>query len=197
MAKVEAAVTPEHREILPIKPIAVTIDFITHSRKFVIVEVDPTLTLQDFNDRPNIWRLVQQDRNKAVAANDVIELRASDWTAFAKVNCIATDEVHLYDIHRATRPPRTVALYEDTKYRIGMVGSRYAVFSKTGDTLNPARRQDLRDRQTGRAIPKFAICGQGRLEPCQSIDQIGTMAKVAQLSQPTTTQARPGSPISA
>ena len=56
---------PAFREVLPIAPRAVTIDFITHSRKYVIVELDPNLTLQDFNGTPGIWRLVMQDRNKA------------------------------------------------------------------------------------------------------------------------------------
>ena len=70
MAKTETTATVSataFREVLLIRASSVTIDFTTHTRKFVIVELDPALTLQDFNDHPNIWRLVMQDRNKALA----------------------------------------------------------------------------------------------------------------------------------
>jgi hypothetical protein len=124
------------REVLPLKLSAVTVDNITHTRKYVIVEVG-ALSLQDFNDRPDVWRLIQQDRNKALGPNDAVELRASDWTAFAYVNSIDTDAVHLYDIRKASRPQRTAALFEDNTFRIGMVGSRYAVFHKKHGDPNP------------------------------------------------------------
>ena len=88
MATKETTVTvsaPAFREILPISPRSVTVDLITHTRKYVIVELDPNLTLQDFNDSRTSggW---SQDRNKALAANDVVELRGDVWTAVAKVN---------------------------------------------------------------------------------------------------------------
>ena len=130
-------VAPAFREVLPIAPRAVTVDFISHTRKFLIVELDPALTLQDLNDHPEIWRLVLQDRNKAPAPNDEIELRGADWTCFAKVNSIDTDSVHLYDVRRASRPQRTVELFEDFSYRIARVGARFAVYSKTNGNLNP------------------------------------------------------------
>lgn len=139
MATKETTVTvsaPAFREILPISPRSVTVDLITHTRKYVIVELDPNLTLQDFNDSPNIWRLVQAC-NKALAPNDVVELRGDVWTAVAKVNSIESDACHLYDIHKASRPQRTVDLFEDQSFRIGRIGTRYAVYSKTNGNLNP------------------------------------------------------------
>jgi hypothetical protein len=127
--KKDSETTPAGREILPIKPSSVTIDFVTHTRKYMIVDIDPTLTLQDFNDHPNIWRLVQRDSKKALAADYVVELRSSEWTAFAKVNSVDDGgAVYLYDIHATSRPRRTVGLFSDAQYRIDLVGTRYAVF---------------------------------------------------------------------
>lgn len=113
------------------------VDQITHTRKYLICELDPAIALQDLNDRPDLWRLVLQDRAKAPAPNDHIELRSADWTAFAVVSEIDAGKVYLYDIRRASRPKRTVALYEDDQYRVEMRGARYAVYRKRDNSPNP------------------------------------------------------------
>src|SRR5262249_20970954 len=82
-------------DVLSIRPASVTIDFKMHTRKYLNVELDPAVTLQDFNDRPDLWRLCQQNPNKALSPNDVVEFRAAEWTAFARVNSIDAGAVHL------------------------------------------------------------------------------------------------------
>src|SRR5262245_45211066 len=97
----KAEVVPAERDVKPIKPDAVTIDLKSHTRKWVIVDLDPGITLQDLNDRPNIWQQVQGDRQgRALAPNDVVELRGDGWTATGMVNCIDANAVHLYGIER-------------------------------------------------------------------------------------------------
>jgi hypothetical protein len=40
--------------------------------------------MQDLNDHPEIWRLVQQDRTgRAFAEHDAVELRGPDYVVFA------------------------------------------------------------------------------------------------------------------
>jgi hypothetical protein len=125
------------REILPISPRSLKVDFTTQTRRYLIVELDPALVLQDLNDHADtIWRLVQRGRTP-VGPHDVIEFRAVDWTATAKVSSIDGDAVFLYDIHRASRPARTVGLYEDDNFAIRQVGVRFGVFKKNTGNVSP------------------------------------------------------------
>jgi hypothetical protein len=93
--------------------------------------------LDDIGNKPELWRLVQQDRNRALGPNDRVELRSADWTAEAKVNEIDAGKVYLYDIRKANRPSRTTALFEDERFKVGMVGSQFAVFNKRTGDPNP------------------------------------------------------------
>jgi len=151
MAKSETASTTPEREILPIAPRSVTIDQITFSRKYAIVALESSITLDDCGNKPELFRLVQQDRNKALAPNDHVELRGDGWTAFAYVNEIDAGKVFLYGIRKVDRPKRTAALFEDDKFKIEMRGSVYAVYrkgsndrlpygGKTFSTVDQARR---------------------------------------------------------
>jgi hypothetical protein len=125
------------REILPISPRSLKVDFITQTRRYLIVELDPALVLQDFNDHADkIWRQIQRS-NTPLGINDVIELRSAEWTATAKVNSLDGDAVFLYDVHRASRPARTVGLFEDDDYAIRQVGVRFGVFRKKTGDVNP------------------------------------------------------------
>jgi hypothetical protein len=82
------------REVLPISPRSVTIDLITHSRRYVIVQLDPAITLDDIGNKPELWRLVQQDRNKALGPNDLLEIRGEGWICEARVNEIDSGKVY-------------------------------------------------------------------------------------------------------
>jgi hypothetical protein len=135
--KVEPKPAPEFRETLPIAPRSVQLDFATHTRRYWVVTLDPAITLDDIGNRPEIWRLVQADRNKALGPNDCIELRGDGWIAEAKVNEIDSGKVYLFDIRKANRPSRTTALFEDDHYKIGMVGSQFAVYRKRDNSPTP------------------------------------------------------------
>lgn len=136
-AKETPPATSAEREILPISPRSLKVDLTTQTRRYLIVELDPALVLQDLNDHADsLWRLVQRGQTP-VGPHDVIEFRAADWTATAKVSSIDGDAVYLYDVHRASKPARTVGLYEDDDYAIRQVGVRFGVFRKKHDNVNP------------------------------------------------------------
>jgi hypothetical protein len=129
------------RELKPIKPSDVTIQIKLSDHKLVSVDLRDDFSFQDLNDHPEIWALVQQAspggaKCAPLGPNDKLELRARDWTAYATVNALENDKVILYDIRKVSRPKRTVDLGEDDNYRIGHVGNRYAVFSKTNGNPN-------------------------------------------------------------
>jgi hypothetical protein len=126
----QTAPTPEHREILPISPRSVQLDYATHTRRYWVVTLDPSITLDDIGNRPELWRLCLQDKNKSPGPNDHIEMRAQDWTAFAIVNETAAGKAYLYDIRKASRPSRSTALFEDDRFKVEMRGAEYGVFRK-------------------------------------------------------------------
>jgi hypothetical protein len=125
------ATTPTEREVLPIAPRSVTIDQKTFSRKYVIVTLDPAIVPQHITDNPSLWRLVQRDQNKALAANDYVEMRGAGYTIFCTVNEIDADgQVFFYNVKNIARPSRTAELYDDGSYKIAAVGSHYCVHRK-------------------------------------------------------------------
>jgi len=117
MTKVEKAETEER--ILPVlKPGDVDIQEVGFSYKTVVVRLPEDMTFQDLNDHPEIWKLVQENRNTALAEYDKVELRAVDWTAWAAVNHADNGQVILFDIRKASKPKREVALYSDNTYDV-------------------------------------------------------------------------------
>jgi hypothetical protein len=87
--------------------------------KIVCVQAPDDLTFSDLNSNPTIWRQIQQDRNGvALTEWDVVEIRARDWMATARVNHALADRVVLFDIKRASKPDRELALPSDENYQV-------------------------------------------------------------------------------
>jgi hypothetical protein len=92
------------------------------------------MTFQDLNDHPEIWKLVQENRNTALAEYDKVELRAVDWTAWAAVNNADNGQVILYNIKRASKPKREVALFSDSQYDVRWSHEGYGYY-RTADNV--------------------------------------------------------------
>src|SRR5262245_19046725 len=121
---------PEVREVLPISPRSVQLDYATHTRRYWVVTLDPSSTLDDIGNKPELWRLCQADKNHCLGPNDCLEIRGQGWIAEAKVNEIDLGKVYLFDLRKATRPSRITALFEDERFKLEMRGSEYGVFRK-------------------------------------------------------------------
>ena len=130
MGKVETAKV-EEREIPVIKPGDLTIQSVGQIYKTVVVQLPEDMTFQDLNDSPEIWKLVQADRSGlALAEFDKLELRAREWTVYAAVNHGDGGQVILYDIRKASKPMREVALYSDKTFEVRWTRDGYTYFRK-------------------------------------------------------------------
>ncbi len=135
MAKVEKAkVDVEERQIPVLKSGNVSIQSSGFEYKEVVVRLPEDMTFQDLNDHPEVWKLVQADINKALSEYDKIELRAKDWTAWASVNHADRGQVILYDIRKASKPKREVALYSDATYDVRWSHEGYGYY-RTADNV--------------------------------------------------------------
>jgi len=122
------------REIPVIKPGSVFINSSGYDFKTVVVWLPEGVVFQDLNDHPEIWRLVQANHIKALSQYDKLEIRAKDWTVFASVNHADAGQVILYDIRKASKPEREVALYSDATYDIRWGNEGYGYF-RTADNV--------------------------------------------------------------
>ena len=139
MAKATTESNATMRETLPVAPRNVVLDMTSQTRHFWIVELDPEITLDDLGNRPDIWRTCLQGnfRGERFQVNDVLEMRSATWTAWGVISEIDRERMFLYDIRKANRPQRTMPLFEDERYRVGMSGNRFAVYSKVSNDPNP------------------------------------------------------------
>jgi hypothetical protein len=127
--KVEKAEV-EEREIPVLKPGNVSIQSAGQIYKTAVVQLPEDMTFQDLNDHPEIWKLVQENVNTALSEYDKVELRAVEWTAWASVNNADRGQVILYDIRKASKPKREVALFSDSKFEVRWSHEGYAYYRK-------------------------------------------------------------------
>jgi hypothetical protein len=130
-AKVETASAAPHAAPI-IKPSAVTWNVEGFVWRECLVRLPQGLTLQDFNDSPTLWRVVQGDATKALRPLDRIRAVAfnGDWMVEAFVSDADRDQVILAGIRKIDTPKRSVPLFEDDTYRVAWNGAGYAVFRK-------------------------------------------------------------------
>ena len=133
MSSKVAKINVAERKVPVIKPNAVTIQSAGQSYKTAVVNLPEDLTFQDLNDSPEVWKLVQADMNKALVPDDKIEMHAAGWTAWASVNSANSTQVILYDIRKATRPKRDVALFRDATYDVRWGTEGYGYFRTADD----------------------------------------------------------------
>ena len=123
------------REVPIIKPRDISVQEAGFHYKTMVVNLPESLTFQDLNDHPEIWKLVQAaGSGKALCEFDKLELRAFEWTAYAAVNHADNERVVLYDIRKASKPRREVALYSDNTYDVRWSHDGYGFF-RTADNI--------------------------------------------------------------
>ena len=123
---------PEERILPVLKPGDVDIQDAGFSYKTVVVRLPEDMTFQDLNDHPEIWKLVQENINTALSEYDKVELRAETWTAWASVNHADRGQVILFDIRKASKPKREVALFSDATYDVRWSHEGYGYY-RTAD----------------------------------------------------------------
>ena len=89
------------------------------------------LTRQDGGCGQAGFEVVQADINKALSEYDKLELRAKDWTVWASVNHADRGQVILYDIRKASKPMREVALFSDKTFEVKWTREGYNYFRKS------------------------------------------------------------------
>jgi hypothetical protein len=82
----ETVNAPGPREALPIKATAVSLNRASHCNREWFVHLDDTTTLQDAtSSKPELWRLVQKNRDKAMSEGDEVRLIWPDQIAVASL----------------------------------------------------------------------------------------------------------------
>lgn len=123
--------TPQPAAPPEIKTNQVTAEWHGHTSKSMVVTVGPDFQLQWLNDYPQIWKLVQADRSgKALAEFDSVEIRHPEWVANARVNYASADKVHLFDIRKASKPQRDLALFSDEHFEVRWAANGYTYHRK-------------------------------------------------------------------
>jgi len=118
-ADAQPKASAQPRKIPVIEPKAGIVNYAGFTHKSVVFTAPADLTLQDLNDHPEIWSAVQRDRSGlALSEWDEVEVRAKDWIATSRVNWADSGKVVLFDIKRASKPVRDVALYRDENFEV-------------------------------------------------------------------------------
>jgi hypothetical protein len=139
MAKPEPITAPVAPEKLPIKPTSVVINAVNHANKEAIVHMDDSLTLQDLTDKPDLWRTVQRNRDKALSEGDAVQLRWHDQWAFTHVDFADTDEVVFLKpvVHR--RRDRDRVFWSDGNFEVRATAGAWAYYrTKDGQRMSTA-----------------------------------------------------------
>jgi len=112
-------VSTQPRKVPKIKPDRLELHHAGYGFKYCIVNAPADLTLSDLNDHPEIWALVQDPKHGlSLAEWDVVEIRWPTQLVTARVNHADRNQVVLFDIRRASKPQREVALYSDDRYEV-------------------------------------------------------------------------------
>ncbi|HEY1246202.1 MAG TPA: hypothetical protein VGF29_15355 [Hyphomicrobiaceae bacterium] len=107
------------RKVPRIKADACAMHHAGYCYKTIVVNAPAGLTLSDLNDHPECWQLIQQDRNGfALGEYDIVEIRWPEQVVTARVNHADADKVVLFDIRRASKPQRDVALFSDDMFEV-------------------------------------------------------------------------------
>lgn len=130
--KTEAALVPvASRELLPIKTTAVTVDSRNFRTKEVFVDLDDTLGPQDISDNPKLWRVVQQDRNRALNALDRVTFVWFDKIATALVDYADPNEVVFTKMEIRQRRERDRIPWQNDNFEIRPIHGKWSWFRKS------------------------------------------------------------------
>ena len=119
-------------EILPLPVRSAHIERVGMSYKEVIIHLPEDFQFSWINEKPELFRLIQKDRSRALAEYDRVELRARDYTIFASINHADEGKVFFFDVRRVSKPQRDVALFSDNLFEVKWAssGGGYAYYRK-------------------------------------------------------------------
>lgn len=108
------------------------------------VRLPDGFTLQDLNDAPGSWRLLQDNASTALRKFDMVRMVSYDeaWFVDATVSTAERGMVIFCGIKKTSMPERSVALYQDEKYCVEWAGSGYGVFRKADGVMMHGQTYD-------------------------------------------------------
>jgi hypothetical protein len=158
--KTETLTAPAQREVLPIKPTSVRLNAANYCNKEWIVHVDDTLTLQDVtSSKPELWRLVQRTRDRALSEGDEVRLVWHDQIAVAIVDFADADEVYFLRPTTHSRRQRDRVAWTDGNFEVRSVQGAWTYFRKkdgqrmstaTWPTVDAAKAACIREQAPAR-----------------------------------------------
>jgi len=130
MTKPETAPTPTAREQLPLKSTSLIVNQRNFANKQVIVHMDDSITLQDLQDSPTLWRVIQKSRDKALSEGDSVELRWADQIVFTQVDHADGEEVYFLKPQVFKRRERNRTPWQNQTYEVRAINGQWSYFRK-------------------------------------------------------------------
>jgi hypothetical protein len=127
----ETVNAPGLREALPIKPTAVALNRASHCNREWFVHLDDTTTLQDAtSSKPELWRLVQKNRDKAFSEGDEVRLIWPDQIAVAIVDYADGEQVVFLRPNIFSRRQRDRVAWQDANFEVRSIQGAWTYFRK-------------------------------------------------------------------
>src|SRR5262245_57174554 len=130
MTKPETVPTPV-REQLALKSTSLTVNRRDFVNKYCIIHMDDSVTLQDIQDNPTLFRVIQKSRDKALSEGDSVELRWPDQIAFSQVDYADGDEVYLLKPQVFKRRERNRTPWQNATYQVRAINGQWSYFRKS------------------------------------------------------------------
>src|SRR5262245_5928653 len=129
MAKPEIA-TPTVRELLPLKSTALVVNRRDFANKSCIVHMDDNYTLQDIQDNPALFRVIQKSRDKALNALDEVMLVWHERVATTIVDFADAETVQFLKMDVKQRNPRDRIPWQNSLYEVRPFNGQWAYYRK-------------------------------------------------------------------
>ena len=130
--------TPE-KNVLPIPPSNVEVDWAGQCRKSVFVRLPDYLSLNDLGNEPKIWKSIQGIPEKALKVHDVVYAVAHDeaWAIEASVRGAGPSTVRLTKPRKIELDGHAETFWEDENYLIKWAGTGYGIWRKKDNIQMP------------------------------------------------------------
>jgi hypothetical protein len=131
-AEAPAAPSASARDVLPLSPTAIEIQYDGHVFKECFVRAHEHLILQDFQDSPTLWRKVQSVPGKALRALDRVTVLGFDMSWMIK-DVVVTDSDPT-QVKLAIRPSDIIRMgaqsgtWQDDRHIVRWAGTGYGAF---------------------------------------------------------------------
>src|SRR5262245_47366749 len=126
MPKVENAPVATSRELLPIKPTAVTVNAKHHLNKEVVIDMDDSLTFQDLLNDPKLFRLDHKDRARSLCDDDRVTLRWHGQRVHTSVDYADPDQALLFKAPVLTRRERDRTPWQNDSFEVRAVAGGWS-----------------------------------------------------------------------